>query len=54
MLMKSVSPKPFHRTPWSPPKQSTMAAAECPSDIIDTRDNIDIIDTHDTTDVFHP
>ena len=49
-----LSPKPFHRAPWSPPKQSTMAAAEYPSDIIDTRDNIDIIDTRDTTDVFHP
>ena len=31
-----------------------MAAAEYPSDIIDTRDNIDIIETRDTTDVFHP
>jgi len=31
-----------------------MAAAEYPSDIIDTRDNISIIDIRDTTDVFHP
>jgi len=44
----------FHRAPWSPPKQSTMAAAEYPTDIIDTRDNTGIIDTRDTTDIFHP
>jgi len=31
-----------------------MAAAEYPSDTIDTRGNIGIIDTRDTTDVFHP
>ena len=31
-----------------------MAAAECPSDITDTRDIIDIIHTRDTTDVDHP
>jgi len=31
-----------------------MAAAEYPSDIIDTHDNTGIIDTRDTTDVFHP
>ena len=31
-----------------------MAAAEYPSDITDTRDNIDIIDTRDTTDVSYP
>jgi len=31
-----------------------MAAAEYPSDTIDTRDNTDIIDTRDTTDDLHP
>jgi len=31
-----------------------MAAAECPSDITDTRSDIGIIDTRATTDVFHP
>ena len=31
-----------------------MAAAEYPSGIIDTRDNIDIIETRDTTDVSRP
>ena len=40
--------------PRSPPKQSTMAAAEYPSDIIDTRDNVGIIDTRDTTDFLQP
>ena len=36
------------------PTQSTMAAAEHPSGIIDTRENIDIISTRDTTDVLSP
>jgi len=31
-----------------------MAAAEYPSDIIDTRDNIGIIDARDTTGFFNP
>ena len=44
----------FHRAPWPPPKQSTMAAADYLSDIIDTRGNIGIIDIRDITDVFHP
>jgi len=30
-----------------------MAAAECPFDIINNRDNIEIIDTRGTIDVFH-
>ena len=31
-----------------------MPAAECPSEIIDTRGNIGIIETRDTAHVFHP
>ena len=40
-----LSPKPFHRAPWPPPTQKTMAAAEHASGIIDTRENTDIIFT---------
>jgi len=54
LLCGTATTTPFHRAPWSPPKQRTIAAAEYLSDIIVTRDNIGIIDTRDTTDVFHP
>ena len=49
MIPPPPSPKPLHRAPRSPLKQSSMAATEYPSGIIDTRDIIHTTDDRDIT-----